>query len=1005
MLKCSKWLAFSVLLYVFLLHASTLYLFTRGFLLTRLSLTNISSCPTSGPACTLPPTHTRMVLLIIDALRFDFVSSNPASTPSPHYHHVLTLPSQLTAQDPTRSFIFNTYADPPTATLQRIKGIMTGSLPTFVDAGSNFGGSQIAEDSLVLQMRKAGRKIAFMGDDTWITVYPSSFVPNMTFPFDSFNVEDLHTVDEGVIANIFPLLESNKTADWDLLIGHFLGVDHVGHRLGPAHPTMAAKLHQMNVVLSRIVESLDDQTLLVVIGDHGMDRKGDHGGDGEHETSAATWIYSKSVPLSSQTFTPPPALVPNTTFPGAPVTHRSIQQIDLVPTVSLLLGLPIPFNNLGTVIPELFGREDGTLLEQALRLNANQIKGYFDAYRASPSGGELDVVWNHIGRSWASTLNNQDGKAIPALYAFTRLSLASCRSLWARFNVVLMYTGLFSIALGSAAVWALYTSLGRGTEYWEANGWAILARAYLASFLGGGFGACLWFVMPGAARFFTPFEAALLGTSLASSFIVLVSAVRKPSLSLKFPELPILLIIHSLVFLSNSFTFWEDRILTFLLVTSLAPNVFCAFKYPEAGPRLRNRVLLFSALFAICVRLAGISTVCREEQHPYCHVTFYASSTLPSPPLLVFLLSLPMSVALPYVMTRIMAISGSDKGIAQPFLAWGLRAVMCAGNAYWILEWLESSDIIGQEWAPLLRAVRTQVARSAVGATVVGGSFAWWVSPLCLEIQQSVLSDGKRQMQVVGYANSYGASFLLFVMIPFSLFFVATQLTGQITLCLSVVALLALLEVIDSARDMRLTGSEAVRRPSATQETVTFADVTPISLLALHLFYTTGHQSTMSSIQWKSAFVLTPTLVYPISPTFVVLNAFGPQLLFAAAVPLLTLWNVEPIVALATVHSEATSGKKTDNSMVAQTSANPHVLVSSLRAALGMSLYFSILLLSSAASSAWLRRHLMVWKVFAPRFMSAGIAVMVVDLGVMLGVTLGVGQVLEKVNRTFKGLT
>ncbi|KAF8579046.1 alkaline phosphatase-like protein, partial [Ramaria rubella] len=347
MLKCSKWLAFSVLLYVFLLHASTLYLFTRGFLLTRLSLTNISSCPTSGPACTLPPTHTRMVLLIIDALRFDFVSSNPASTPSPHYHHVLTLPSQLTAQDPTRSFIFNTYADPPTATLQRIKGIMTGSLPTFVDAGSNFGGSQIAEDSLVLQMRKAGRKAriptytSFMGDDTWITVYPSSFVPNMTFPFDSFNVEDLHTVDEGVIANIFPLLESNKTADWDLLIGHFLGVDHVGHRLGPAHPTMAAKLHQMNVVLSRIVESLDDQTLLVVIGDHGMDRKGDHGGDGEHET-------------------------------------------------------------------KLFGREDGTLLEQALRLNANQIKGYFDAYRASPSGGELDVVWNHIGRSWASTLNNQD---------------------------------------------------------------------------------------------------------------------------------------------------------------------------------------------------------------------------------------------------------------------------------------------------------------------------------------------------------------------------------------------------------------------------------------------------------------------------------------------------------------------------------------------------------------------------------------------------------------------
>ena len=31
-----------------------------------------------------------------------------------------------------------------------------------------------------------------------------------------------------------------------------------------------------------------------------------------------------------------------------------VQQVDLVPTLSLLLGLPIPFSNLGTVITDLF---------------------------------------------------------------------------------------------------------------------------------------------------------------------------------------------------------------------------------------------------------------------------------------------------------------------------------------------------------------------------------------------------------------------------------------------------------------------------------------------------------------------------------------------------------------------------------------------------------------------------------------------------------------------------
>ena len=35
--------------------------------------------------------------------------------------------------------------------------------------------------------------------------------------------------------------------------------------------------------------------------------------------------------------------------------YRSVNQIDLVPTMSLLLGLPIPYNNLGFPIDEAFG--------------------------------------------------------------------------------------------------------------------------------------------------------------------------------------------------------------------------------------------------------------------------------------------------------------------------------------------------------------------------------------------------------------------------------------------------------------------------------------------------------------------------------------------------------------------------------------------------------------------------------------------------------------------------
>lgn len=36
---------------------------------------------------------------------------------------------------------------------------------------------------------------------------------------------------------------------WDVLIAHFLGVDHCGHKHGPHHPEMAKKLSQMDQVI------------------------------------------------------------------------------------------------------------------------------------------------------------------------------------------------------------------------------------------------------------------------------------------------------------------------------------------------------------------------------------------------------------------------------------------------------------------------------------------------------------------------------------------------------------------------------------------------------------------------------------------------------------------------------------------------------------------------------------------------------------------------------------
>ena len=67
-------------------------------------------------------------------------------------------------------------------------------------------------------------------------------------------------------------------------------------------------------------------------------------------------------------------------------------------------------------------------------------------------------------------------------------------------------------------------------------------------------------------------------------------------------------------------------------------------------------------------------------------------------------------------------------------------------------------------------------------------------------------------------------------------------------------------------------------------------------------------------------------------------------------------------------------------------------------------MYHATLLFGSALSAGMLRRHLMVWKIFAPRFMAAAVGMVVVDLAVLLGIAVGVERVLDRAGMMFKGV-
>ena len=127
-----------------------------------------------------------------------------------------------------------------------------------------------------------------------------------------------------------------------------------------------------------------------------------------------------------------------------------------------------------------------------------------------------------------------------------------------------------------------------------------------------------------------------------------------------------------------------------------------------------------------------------------------------------------------------------------------------------------------------------------------------------------------------------------------------------------------------------------------------------LGLLGNFYFFKTGHQSTLASIQWDSAFVALKTIKYPWSPLLIVLNTFGAQILTVVAVPMVVLWKQPP--------------KKQG-------------LLGDVAKALATHLsFYAVINLATAMWAGHLRRHLMLYRIFSPRFMAAAAVLLVVDL-------------------------
>ncbi|KAJ1994403.1 mannose-ethanolamine phosphotransferase gpi13 [Coemansia spiralis] len=1209
-----------------------LWLFSRGFLLTRMVLPDHSSASvlpyshSSGDVAVssltdasasvhgwYPAKFDRTIVFIIDALRIDFaawseeldaklnIKEHPATdglggTRHDHrhtsrimpYHNRLPVLHSLSAKFPEQTMLYRFRADPPTTTLQRLKALTTGQLPTFIDAGSNFAGSAIEEDNWLQAMRRPSmhncnatdtakygknsnscggfkRNLVFLGDDTWMSLFPSELSDTCALesdathlepadsldrsntrgwtrsrPFPSLNVWDLDTVDDGVLSRL-PLfllppeseehtmddrqadsvrtkrqdwrrlvkqqemlshpdivstrqnspssnnLKSAMASDrvgplelhreWDVIIAHGLGVDHCGHRFGPDHPTISQKLSQMNKAIEYIVDSIDNSeksTALFVFGDHGMDLKGDHGGDSPREVDAALWIYSnkkwntkKGAERAARVMEHASAIIDNLALGSSldqdirtswwlnthltddyssnpntptlkPTRLRSIPQIDFVSTLSLSLGLPIPFNNLGAVIPELFA-SDGDVqgewgLLRALRLNAAQVMRYLATYtskshthgfsndalhawkdmydRAETSYRELsDLIGQNSRNRRQPRIEEFEEKVAAEYHAFLRLVLGTLRQMWAQFDPALIFTGLCIIILTVIALVLLHIR----SQHLALE--EIVSRTWKVCFTSG-IAAGIVFRALASVQYInnTMVQMTLTDTSIAGYVIGFMlafcaqllckqdkpNALQTKSLNMCILQMtsPHMLlngtayaaaILHSLAFTSNSFTFSEDAIVHYLLqslllvVTISGWSVLAASNIPNAKRKeAAKRAVAYALAIIVLNRISLYSTVCREEQLPGgCVPTFYGSPSASITGIPLSIANLAMVWLVPYVILRVLQQSQSHRAlVAKLWIGVGLRISMAMAALYWVLDSIDGSLASGEaspkhlagqtagaktdsDWSEL----RIVLARMALGVALGGGLSAWLASPFCLDVaiadtpqasqptltpkrtqskakqqQLSSVSAPKQTAVILGYGNAFGAAYLVFVTVVFSVLYVFQQPMGGIMLSILLIKLILCAELFDFLRDA-LTAEDGTSTSSLVP-----AQMTVMSLLAYQGYFATGHQFTLVSIQWSTAFVGIREMQLYICGGIVALNTLGAFLLTAICVPLAVLWN--------------------ESLGLQKLRLAPDMYIAKI-AGVGAvySAYQLIITVGSAVFAAWFRRHLMVWKVFAPRFM------------------------------------
>lgn len=271
-----------------------------------------------------------------------------------------------------------------------------------------------------------------------------------------------------------------------------------------------------------------------------------------------------------------------------PKTEIEVKQVDLVPTISTLMGVPIPFSNIGSIIKSALPQN--IHLVNSIWKNAKQISDYLSTY--SLKNDELDEKHMHFIKDTFKMLDveHNTNTFVKSCENFMQLSRRACEEVWVRFDETSIYKGLvlmfvslyFSFLLvGSSALNSYDKITGRHAVII----FSIIFPLHLIAFI-----FYLYKIIQITVVFFIT---GFIGTIFLAIFCMASwSSLTQDFLDTKNPDkllMRFFTVLTTLGFFSNSYIIEESYVLH-TSFTLLLWYLVVKFKYENKKTWLRNKI-------------------------------------------------------------------------------------------------------------------------------------------------------------------------------------------------------------------------------------------------------------------------------------------------------------------------------------------------------------------------------------------------------------------------------